>query len=693
MKHISRREFLRVSALATAGAAAVACQPQTVVVKETVEVEVEKEKVVKETVVVEKEVEKVVEKEKEVTKIVEKEVVKEVAMVSERQAPELQDLVKSGALPPLEERMPVEPLVLDVFEEIGQYGGTWRRAYKGVADRWGPSKLVEEGLVEWRQKVGEGAEIVPHFCSKYEVSDDGSEWTFYLRKGLKWSDGEALNTDDVKFCYEAILMNETLMPQVPSWLVINDEPVVIEIVDDYTFKCIFAGPNAILSEYMAWASTILGRARSAFVAPEHYMKDYHLDYADQAAVEAAVQEKELETWDQLWGEGPIAFWFKNPDLPVMLAWQTIVPPPEETTVMGRNPYYWQVDPAGNQLPYIDEITHVFFENPETFNLMLIGGEIDCQNRHINLNDFTLLKENEDRGDYRVLVWKAGGTNAYAPNCSIQDPVLHAIFNDGRFRHALSIALNREEINQLLFKGLNTPRQASPAKASRYYDPEFEQRWTEYDPDGANALLDEMGLANKDGEGYRTLPDGSQWTITLLAGGPEAGEENELAVKYWGDIGLRCVSQVLDRSLYEQRCAAGECEIGNWGLSGGPGLIPRMGAWLGTFHYDPPWASLYGEWYESGGKGGIEPPEDHPIKKMWELWEMASSAPDLKTRDQYIQEIFNIHKEAPYVIGHNGESPSLWVVKNNFHNMPDGLASADSLRNPGLAQPPQLFFKS
>jgi peptide/nickel transport system substrate-binding protein len=118
----------------------------------------------------------------------------------------------------------------------------------------------------------------------------------------------------------------------------------------------------------------------------------------------------------------------------------------------------------------------------------------------------------------------------------------------------------------------------------------------------------------------------------------------------------------------------------------------MGAWLGTFHYDPPWASLYGHWYETGGRSGVEPPEGHPILRMWELWEMAKSAPDLKTRDEHIQEIFNIHKEAPFVIGHNGESPSLWVVNNNFRNMPDGLASADSLRNPGLAQPPQFFFK-
>jgi peptide/nickel transport system substrate-binding protein len=239
-----------------------------------------------------------------------------------------------------------------------------------------------------------------------------------------------------------------------------------------------------------------------------------------------------------------------------------------------------------------------------------------------------------------------------------------------------------------YNGLGEARQASPVSGSPQYDAEFEQKWTTYDPEGANALLDEMGLTERDDESYRLRSDGETLEITITT--RNASVYLDLVQDYWAAIGIRMELEILERLDFEARAAAGQMEIGEWEFDRNVVISADPGRYLGTIT-DGPWAPLYGEWYASGGASGIEPPPDHAIRDIWEAWERARSAATIDEADAFVQEMINIHKENVWVIGFVGERPSLYVVSNNIHNFPDGLIQENSLRDIGLAQPAQFYF--
>ena len=249
----------------------------------------------------------------------------------------------------------------------------------------------------------------------------------------------------------------------------------------------------------------------------------------------------------------------NPDLPVISAWMIETPAPSERAVMVRNPYYHAVDAEGNQLPYIDYVTHDLFESGETANLWVVQGLIDMQGRHISgIANYTLFKENEEAGNYEVVLWKRASTSALFPNLNVEDPFLNELFNDVRFRQAVSHALNRDEINDVDLNGLGEPRQASPASGSPQYDAEFESKWVEYDLDTGNALLDEIGLTERDGDGFRLRPDGE--TLEIIITTRSNDPSLELLPAYLEGIGIKASVSILERSLFEELTAAGDYEI-------------------------------------------------------------------------------------------------------------------------------------
>jgi peptide/nickel transport system substrate-binding protein len=666
-----------------------ACAPTTEpqIIKETVVVE--REVPVQETVVVEKEVpvrETVV-----VEKVVEVEVPAE-APISYNEAPMLARLVAAGELPPVEERLPKNPRVLPVYDEIGEYGGTWRRAYNGIGDRWGVVKVAEERIIEWYMPDPDTLKIVANWCDEYEMSPDATEFTFHIREGLKWSDGVEVTTEDVLFWYEDVFLFEGMGMSPQSYLTSAGEPLQIEVVDDYTFIVKFVKPYPLFPHILAKESTgPPGLQRDSFLLPKHYLMNYHPNYVSEEELDKAVAEYEVEVWQDLWHYGPIQNWFLNPDLPVISAWKIKVPPPADRIVLERNPYYWAVDSEGNQLPYIDEITHDFFEDPETVALWALQGNIDMQGRHISGADYTLYKENEEAGDYHVVTWRDASTGALYPNLNCPDEMLAELFDDVRFRHALSIGINREEINLIAYAGLGEPRQASPVSGSPYFDAEFETKWTEYNPDTANQLLDEMGLTERDADGFRLRPDGERLSIVLTYYQADADSQLEVVKIYWADLGIELLLRRVERSLYSELTDAGDIQIGYFSFDRSSVVSADPRRYLGNLA-DGPWAPLYGQWYETGGESGVEPPADHPIRDAWAAWEKAQTAPTIEEALAYMQEMISVHKENVWVIGIVGEAPTLNIVKNNFRNVPDNLISDDALRGPGIGQPAQFFIK-
>ncbi len=622
------------------------------------------------------------------------------------EAPMLTALVDSGDLPPVEERIPSNPRVITPYNEIGEYGGTWRRAHKGLSDRWGPTKLQEEMIIEWYAPDPDTLGLEANYISEWVQNDDATEFTFTLRDGLKWSDGAPFTTEDVQFYYDLASADPPIRNPEAHY-VSGGKLMGLEIVDALTWKISFADPNPLLP--ITLARTASGAdGGPAMAMPKHYLEQYWGDSpnADQDLISAALEANGLDSWQQLWpetgnGQGPITSWHQNPEVPVINAWHSVNRPIEDPYVMERNPYYHAVDTEGNQLPYIDRIQHSLFESVETLNLWIAQGLIDMQMRHLSPADFTFYKENEEVGDYKVVLWKAAWTHAFYPNTSHPNTQLGALFNTAEFREALSISINREELNDLIWNGLLEPRQASPVSGSLEYSAEFESRWTEYDQDRANELLDSIGMTERDANGWRTYPNGDPLTFTInyTASGFDGGaDEVNYVQQAWQAIGLNVKQELLERSLYEERGQEGVIEMGNWNCDRSAVVKADPGRYTSTSGGDG-FAVNYARWIQANVNGEtvvgtqIEPPEDHPIRRIHELWNQVRVEPDQATRDGLFEELLGIHIEHPYIIGTVGEDPVPVVVKNNFFNINPGFIYDDVLRSQGLTMPAQYFMRS
>jgi peptide/nickel transport system substrate-binding protein len=622
------------------------------------------------------------------------------------EAPMLAELVAAGSLPPVAERLPSNPRVITPYSEVGVYGGTWRRAHKGLSDRWGPTKLNEEMMIEWYAPDPDSLSLEANYISEWSQNEDATEFTFTLRDGLKWSDGAPFTTTDVQFYYD-LASADPPVRNPDAHYVIAGELMELEIVDELTWTVRFAAPNPLLS--ITLARTASGHdAGPAMAMPKHYLEQYWGDSpnANQDVINAALEANGLETWQQLWpetgnGQGPITSWHQNPDVPVITAWRSFNRPLEDPYVMERNPYYHAVDTEGNQLPYIDRINHAFFESNETLNLWIAQGLIDMQTRHLTAADFTFYKENEEAGDYTVVLWRAAWTHAFHPNISHPNADLAALFDTAEFREALSISINRQEMNDLIYNGLLEPRQASPVSGSLEYDPEFESRWIEFDLDRANALLDGIGLTERDAEGFRMYANGNPLSFTITfteAGFSGSTDEVNMVINYWRAIGLNVQQELIERSLYEERVQQGDVEVGVWSNDRSAVVKADPSRMLGLTA-DGPWAPNYARWLAANVYGQTvigtqtEPPADHPIRRIHELWDLTRQEPDEAARNALFKELLDIHKEHPYMIGTLGEDPVPVVVKNNFFNVLGGIIYDDALRSQGLIMPAQLFMRT
>ncbi|WP_081355298.1 ABC transporter substrate-binding protein [Agrobacterium vitis] len=606
------------------------------------------------------------------------------------EAPMLKSQVDAGKLPPVEQRLPKKPAIIPVYNEIGTYGGTLRRAYSGIGDRMGSTKLIEERALKLQQSSDGKVDLVQRFVESWSANVDSTEFTFTLLDGMKWSDGVPVTTEDVKFWYEDLFLNTDLNPSPPGFLFSGGKPMKLDIVDAHTFKVSFAQPYALFPYVLAVQSRGWpGLDKPSFIQPAHYLKKFLPKYSTPAELDAIVKAKGVPNWRALWDlKGVIQAWWLNPDLPVVTAWKVVTPPPASTIVFERNPYYWATDKAGNQLPYIDRIEAKLFQDHQAVNLMIVQGQIDFQSRFVEARDYPLLKENEQAGNYTVHPWKSGENLAIIPNINDTDEVKRKLFDDIRFREALSISIDREAINETVFSGLAMPRAAAPAKGSPYYDPEFETKWTGLDIDRANTLLDEIGL-KKGADGFRTGPDGKRLSLVI-----ETIDENfppemgEVIRRGWQQIGMEGLIRSVDEPASLQHIKSGNFDIIT--AYADRLLMPQADPTLllGRESY----ANAYFEWYNSAGKSGTEPPKDHPIRKLFDAWTAASSSKTVDEANQHMKDMINVMKENVWMIGLVGESVTPFVVNNKIGNFPDVMTNEEALRNEGNAIPAQLFFK-
>ncbi len=602
------------------------------------------------------------------------------------EAPELAEMVAAGSLPPVEERLPLEPRVVTPYNEIGTYGGTWRRAFKGPSDDRGPQKLMEPRIVRFVQTAPGEFGIEPAWASSYEINETSTEFTFHIREGLKWSDGHPVTTEDVLFYFEDVVGDDNPWPW-PSLLKQGDERAVVMAVNAYTFTVSFSQPSPLFV-------TRLAREYVWMAKPAHYLKQFHPAYASAEELAAAAAEFEVAGWEDLWGRrGKAESYWVNPDVPTLSAWTITTPPPADQVVFERNPYFYAVDTEGNQLPYIDAITHDLFQDTETLNLWVAQGRIDLQQRHMGVGNFPFFKENEAAGDYEVKIWSGLEVDTLWPNQTTSDVVMAELFQQADFRQAINIAIDRDTINEIVFAGLATPMQAGPPEGSAIYNEELIGKWSEYDPEAANALLDGMGLTERDGDGYRLRPDGKTLEIVITSALFASDIDMlELVSEFWSDIGIKTSLDVVERTLYLDRVNANEVMMGHWPMGRAAFFLIDPGAYAATLA-DNSWATAWGEYHLDRGKDfAVAPPEGHILHDVWAKLDAASTAASQEEAIALGEEVLAIHAAEPNWVGVVGAAPNLFIRSNRVGNFPEGFIRDDITRDIGIIPTEQLYIK-
>ena len=595
------------------------------------------------------------------------------------EAPELKLMVEAGTLPKVGDRLPENPLVVQPVESIGKYGGTWRRAFTGIKDFHAYGRQVYDPILRW--PINPKDEIQPGLAERWEWSVDGKELTIYLRKGLKWSDGEPFTTADITFWWNDIESNPDITPAGPhtEW-VINGKPMDLEVIDNATVKLKFDAPNG-LAERVGLAfhgcQWPLGFERFGFFAPRHYLEQFHPKYNKELTDYAIFEEKSFDF---------------NTERPVMTAWQITEWSPAATHLVAtRNPYYWKVDPEGQQLPYIDKISLTLFEDVQALNLEAINGNIDFQFRRMSLSNYPVFKENEIKGDYHILTWLDAVPSkiVYYFNQSIDDLGLREIFQNVKFRKAMSLAINREEIQEVSYLGLGTPRAFTVVPDSPYYQQELEKLYASYDVEQAEALLDEIGLA-KGADGFRTCKDGSPLEITIegMDWDKASTDEVQLVVSYWNAVGIKTNLKLMNRAIYWPRATSNKVQVAIWTESR---AIDPMVDPIWVFPFDErSWAApAYGIWYKSGGKLGEEPPAE--IKVAMDMYDKFKVSVDPAEQLSIAKELVKWSAENVNDIGTVGLLPNVVVVKNNFKNIPKNFTTDWIYMAPGTLEPCHFYF--
>lgn len=610
------------------------------------------------------------------------------------EAPQLAGLVKEGKLPPLADRLPQNPLVIKPHEKIGTYGGTLRRGLRGSSDHNGILRMVgNQGLVRWNMEF---TAVESNLAERWEVNADATQFIFYLLKGAKWSDGQPFTADDVVFAIEDCVKNTELYSATPAQLSVAGKAVVVTKVDDYTVKFTFAAPNALYLENLA---TPLGQHPTLFA--KHYCSKFLPKY--NSGLDAEVKAAGVSSWTELFrakcGDIEIPSRWSNPEKPTMDPWVVKEPYSGGATrvVMTRNPYFWQVDTEGNQLPYIDEINFGISQDVESLMLNVISGKIDIQERHISqLANKPTLSQNKEKGGYRLmtLIPSASQQCQIYLNITHKDPAMRAMFADKSFRKALSYGINRPEIIDIVYFGQSEPFQAGPRPGHAWYNEKLAKQATEFNQDEANALLDKAGYDKKNGNGIRLRPDGQPvfFAIDVIPTlYPDLVDALELVKANWAQIGIDVKVNTIERALYYTRGDDNAHDAAVWPGPGGldPMLDPRD---FFAFHpqgsrYGIPWTL----WYTSNGARGEEPPESQKIRMK--LFDEARSTADLDKRGAIMKQIFDIAADEFETIGLCLAVGGFGIIRNNLRNVPETEPDSWSWPNPGPALPQQFTFTS
>jgi peptide/nickel transport system substrate-binding protein len=606
------------------------------------------------------------------------------------EAPELTEMVTAGTLPPVAERLPTNPVVVQPEETIGKYGGTLNTTIFGDY-----SQSVEVTYWEYELLItlSPQGEIIPNVAESWEWNDDYTQLTLHIRDGIKWSDGVPYTADDIMFWWDDIMLNTELTPTPHSLLFRDGKLAELEKVDDLSVKFTFAAPYAIFTTYLgSWGFPGLGPTNSA----KHYLSQFHPTYTPVDEIETKMKADGFDTWvDFFKNNSDRTYDGGNPDLPTLSAWIINEVPPQPVQTYRRNPYYFKVDTEGNQLPYIGEIRSTRTTDAEATLLKTIAGELDW----VGIGwvggpaNLAILTDNREKGDYRFTSgnWMPNAYGNIMFNYTTKDETKRELYNNVDFRRALSVAINREEIVKLVYKGGVFPSQIAPARGEPYHgESELFQTFAQYDPDLANQMLDDIGLTERDADGFRKAPNGEDLLLIISANTSwpaETPQLMDLVRGYWAEVGINATVTPEEGTLWTTRHNNGEHDLSARGghFGGGP-VHPTLNSntfALGGWQWGPDWA----KWLDTDGAEGVEPPD--AVKQIREIRDQVMGEPDEAKRVELIMQVFQIQMDNLWSIGLVVDNPrfgQLQIVKNRVRNVPTFAFSAE-----WYSQVPASFF--
>lgn len=597
------------------------------------------------------------------------------APTSYHESPALADLVKAGKLPPVEKRLPKEPYVVGPGELVsdkvlqfkpGKYGGTMRLAQESPSGDPHIFIGMNEPLLWAFDGFDYAKGIHGSVLKAYEANADDTVFTFHLREGLKWSDGEPVTIDDVKFAFEDVLNNQEITTVFPVYLragMSSDAaPAKLTVIDPQTFSLTFDKPYGSFPAQLA-----IGQWRGYvdIIKPKHYLQQFHIKYTPLEKLQPLMKEQSIpeDQWYNLFNAKQISgnLWKAVTEAgighPVLTPW-VITKVDGDAYTYERNPYYYKVDTAGNQLPYIDGIRSQIVQDKEALTARGLMGEFDYLGERASLKKLPLMKEREDKGEIKLLIPRMHRLPiAFMLNLTFDDPNWRKVTGDVRFRKALSLAINRPEILKTFYLGqfAKLPTETNPS---------------EFDVAGANKLLDDMGLAKKDGEGYRLGPDGKRFTIPFEI--QDLSEDHlpmgELIAEYWKKVGVYTTVKKIDGTLATQRWNANELQATSvWAHS----EIWRSGGW-DDFLPANNWGRLWSTWYSTQGKGGEQPPEE--VRKLYDLNKQFMTAKiGTEASKAAADAIFKSHRDNLWMFSVVEHSSYPTFFTKRMQNVPTGIS--------------------
>jgi peptide/nickel transport system substrate-binding protein len=616
-----------------------------------------------------------------------------------KEAPELAALVQQGKLPPVAERIGQDPLVIKPVHGIGKYGGVIRKAFIGASDGTafrfaaGPDSLV---YVDWQW-----TKVVPNIARSFELSSDGRVLTVQLRRGMRWSDGAPFTADDIIFWYEDIYQNRQLVAAPSADLLINGKPVVIQKIDQHGIRFVSPDPNYLLPQRLAAGGDLGGQSSGGdrglgLMAPKHYLTKFHTKYTPQAEIDRLVAEGKFSGWATFFKNK--SSWTLNVDLPVLSPWRTTRAMSDPNSfVMERNPYSIWVDTEGNQLPYVGTISHTFASDLEVISLRAVSGEYDFQDRVLDVAKLPILVDAQQRGGYKIHLDPEQGGLGIAFNLAYDaDTEIGDLIRNVEFRRALSIAIDRDQINETFFLRTGTPGAAVPADDNKYSPgKEWRTKWATLDVAQANQLLDRIGYTQKDADGLRLRKDGKGpvrlefLAVNRLADFPQIAE---VIKRQWRTIGVDLLVETTNATLAQARIMANTAQMtgNNLGsedvflfsdivIPGGRGFSAIMG-------------TPYANWMRTGGAQGKEP--FPALKQLMELWAKGYASPEKERIDigkeinrQFVDQVFGIG-----LIGQGLTSYGVRYAKTSLGNVPGRIVNAITVRTSMNAHPMTFFYK-